>query len=336
MHHFLKTIDYLTEFFTSNYPGYFEIMKDAGNSHYPPVFEGESEIIQGIRNTVGNIEDNYSDLTIPKGFASPNLLHDSLVGFRDMAERQLLEAQSINKKLGEPWFDVISHSIKINNEVMEAINYALTLKTDEEVVASLDHSNNKEKDTSISVDIKDLSVGDLIKSVKRLKISSAIWIVSSIIILIVASYGAGVSSKLFASKTPVFTPLFTESFVDKEHLLLLLPEILEETPDGIETDAEAMASLLWQVKAQDGYAEFLVGKKFTSVQITYSDNSFKFEWKKGNSAIPKILNRLSLPADDNVIAQLNAEMNLIGVSWLPENNQIVRDIDGGLSLVGKE
>jgi hypothetical protein len=128
-------------------------MKDAGNSHYPPVFEGESEIIQGIRNTVGNIEDNYSDLTIPKGFASPNLLHDSLAGFHDMAERQLLEAQSINKKLGEPWFDVISHSIKINNEVMEAINYALTLKTDEEVVASLDHSNNKEKDTSKSANL---------------------------------------------------------------------------------------------------------------------------------------------------------------------------------------
>jgi hypothetical protein len=209
------------------------------------------------------------------------------------------------------------------------------LKTDEEV-ASLDHSNNNEKDTPKSVDIKDLSVGDLIKSVKRLKISSAISIVSFIIILIVASYGAGVSSELFTSKTPVFTPLFTESFVDKEHLLLLLPEIIEETPDGIETDAEAMASLLWQVKAQDGYAEFLTGKKFTSVQITYSDNSFKFEWKKGNSAIPKILKRLSLPADDNVIAQLNAEMNLIGVSWLPENNQIVRDIDGGLSLVGKE
>lgn len=336
MHRFLKTIDYLTKFFVSKYPEYFEMMKDAGRSHYPPAFEGESEIIQGIRNLVSNIEDNYNDLTIPKGFASPSLLHDSLVGFRDMAERQLLEAQAINKELGEPWLDVISQSIKMNNEVMNAINYALTLEDNEDVVLSLNYSSNKEKDEPKSVDIKDISVGDLIKSAKRLKISSAIWIFSLIIFLLAGSYGAGVSSNLFSSKAPVFTPFFTESFVDKEYLLLLLPEILEEVPDGIETDAEAMASLLWQVKAQDGYAEFLSGKKFISVQIMYSDNSFKFEWKRGNSVIPKILNRLSLPTNDNTIAQLNAEMNLIGVSWLPDNNQIVRDIDGGLSLVGKE
>jgi hypothetical protein len=37
----------------------------------------------------------------------------------------------------------------------------------------------------------------------------------------------------------------------------LIPEILEENPDGIKTDAEAMASLLWQLKALDGYAVFL-------------------------------------------------------------------------------
>jgi hypothetical protein len=116
----------------------------------------------------------------------------------------------------------------------------------------------------------------------------------------------------------------------------LIPEILEENPDGIKTDAEAMASLLWQLKAQDGYAVFLSGNKLTSVQITNDGESFNFEWNRGASVIPKTLNRLSLPSDEATVAQLNAEMNLIGFAWLREDNQIIRDIDGGLALVGKE
>jgi hypothetical protein len=116
----------------------------------------------------------------------------------------------------------------------------------------------------------------------------------------------------------------------------LIPEILEENPDGIKTDAEAMASLLWQLKAQDGYAVFLSGNKLTSVQITNDGESFNFEWKRGASVIPKILNRLSLSSDEATVSQLNAEMNLIGVAWLREDNQIIRDIDGGLALVRKE
>jgi hypothetical protein len=127
VHNYSKTIDYLSEFFSSRYPDYFEMMKDAGSAHYPPAFKQESEIIQGIRNVVHNISDNYHDLTIPKGFASPSMLNDALVGFRNMAEKQLNEAIAVNQSLGEPWYDVISQSVKINGEVKEAIDYALTL-----------------------------------------------------------------------------------------------------------------------------------------------------------------------------------------------------------------
>ena len=186
------------------------------------------------------------------------------------------------------------------------------------------------------IDIKDLSLGQVISSFKRLKLGSLIWLVSSIFVLGVAIFSAGVSSNIGKAKAPVFTQHFTENFVDREHLILLLPEILEEKPDGIETDAEAMGSLLWQLKAQDGYAEFLNGNEFTSVQITKDGDTFNFEWNRGLSAVPKILNRLSLPSDEATVAQLNAEMNLIGVAWLPGSDQIVRDIDGGLALVGKQ
>ncbi len=186
------------------------------------------------------------------------------------------------------------------------------------------------------VDVKDLSIGDIFRSIKRLKLSSAIWIVTSFIVLISGAFSAGASNSYFSQKKQVFTPLFTENFVDRESVLLLLPEILEEAPDGLETDAEAMASLLWQLKSQDGYAQFLSGNQYVSVQISYTDNNFNFKWDSGKSVIPKILNRLSIPVDELTLAQLNAELNLVGVAWLPDNNQIVRDIDGGLALVGKE
>jgi hypothetical protein len=115
------------------------------------------------------------------------------------------------------------------------------------------------------VDVKDLSIGDIFRSIKRLKLSSAIWIVTSFIVLISGAFSAGASNSYFSQKKQVFTPLFTENFVDRESVLLLLPEILEEAPDGLETDAEAMASLLWQLKSQDGYAQFLSGNQYVSV-----------------------------------------------------------------------
>lgn len=195
------------------------------------------------------------------------------------------------------------------------------------------------------IDIKDLTVGNILYSIKRLKLGSLLWLTGTTIAVLVATYGAGVSSKIDwssqgagsegANKT-VFIQHFTEKFVDREHLALLIPEIFEESPDGIETDAELMSSLLWQLKAQDGYAQFLKADKFISVQVTYDGDSFNFEWDHGSSAIPKILNRFSLPVNKDSIAQLNAELNLIGVAWLPGSIQIVRDLDGGLSVVGKQ
>lgn len=194
------------------------------------------------------------------------------------------------------------------------------------------------------VDIKDLSVGDILSSLKRLKLGSLIWLIGSIIALLVGAYGVGAASKIDwtgdlnsqKADSTVFTQHFTEKFVDREVLTLLVPEILEEKPDGLETEAEALASLLWQLKSQDGYAQFLKGNEFVSVQVRHDGESFNFEWQRGSSVIPKILTRFSLPVDDANVAQLNAELNLTGVAWLPGYDQIIRDIDGGLAVVGRQ
>lgn len=127
MHKLTPTIEYLAEFFESKYPLYFEMMRDTGGVRYRQSFKGEADVIDSIRNIVHNISDNYSDLSIPSSFASPKLLIDALTGFRDMAESQLSKVLEINKDLGDTWIDPISYSVKMNSEVKEAIDYALTL-----------------------------------------------------------------------------------------------------------------------------------------------------------------------------------------------------------------
>ncbi|WP_204373655.1 hypothetical protein [Stenotrophomonas maltophilia] len=130
------TINYLTQFFHSHREDYFEMMRDAGSYSYPPKFQGESEVIQGIRNIVHNIQDNYWDISIPKGYASPSLLLGALTGLRDMADKQLAEVDRIINELEVPWYDEISYAHKINLEVREAIDHGLSLSRDAVAVCS--------------------------------------------------------------------------------------------------------------------------------------------------------------------------------------------------------
>ena len=185
------------------------------------------------------------------------------------------------------------------------------------------------------VDIKDLTISDLIKFAKKLKISSLMWIISTTVIFFSGAYGAGVASTYFRSDKPVFEQAFAD-FVDRQILVPLLSNVLQYSPDGIRTESDATLSLLWQLKSQDGYAQFLSGTDFVSVQITQSDDGFELEWEDGDSLIPKILADLSLPADHDAITQFNSELNLLGVAWLSDSHYVVRNVEGGLQVVVTE
>ena len=185
------------------------------------------------------------------------------------------------------------------------------------------------------VDVKDLSIGDLLTFFKKLKISSAIWIISTFVVLMSGAYGVGVASSYFGITKPIFANAFADRFVDRDIVAALISSILEHKPDGIDTDSEAMSSLLWQLKSQDGYAQFLIGNDYISVQIAQTEDGFDLEWDEGSNLIPKILKDLSIPDDHRTIEQLNAEMNLTGVAWLSDRYHVVRGIDGGLQVFGQ-
>jgi hypothetical protein len=122
-----KTAEYLMTFFSSKYELYHEMMRDAGSSHYPEAFNGESDVIQAIRDMVHNISDNYSDLSVPTGFPSPVALLGSLEGFGDMANRHYEMVEQIRIKNGGHYFSPIDHALDICREIKQAIDYALTL-----------------------------------------------------------------------------------------------------------------------------------------------------------------------------------------------------------------
>jgi hypothetical protein len=126
--------EYLTVFFRSRYQPYLEIMQDTGSANHPPAYQGEDDVIESIRNTVPYVTDEYWNLSIPEVYASPKLLLDSLMWLRTLADKQLQEVEDLQKRLSKPDDIYINYKInyayKINLEVREAIDHALSLSRD--------------------------------------------------------------------------------------------------------------------------------------------------------------------------------------------------------------
>lgn len=204
--------------------------------------------------------------------------------------------------------------------------------------------NNEEK----SLDVESITIGKLLSSIKRLTVSSIAFLVGllmavsfSVYNFVLVKYDEKVEqcvSELEESKKvkTVFTHAFGERFVERELLQTLLPSVKKLQADGVETDGEALASLLWQLKAHDGYAEFLTGDMYNSVRVSADEESFNFEWDSGASVVTDTLVRLGYDPTIDRVAQLNAELNLLGVAWVDDSYYFVRALDGGLSVYGNE
>lgn len=113
--------------------------------------------------------------------------------------------------------------------------------------------------------------------------------------------------------------------------------IIEDKPDGIRTADDAIASLVWQLRAQDGFAEFLAADKAHRVHVKYgADNGVDFDWETGSSSVVRILDGAGVTATPTLIRRLNTGINRVGVAWLDDGRSIVRTADGGLALVVPE
>ena len=102
-------------------------MQEAGGSKYPEPYEGRSEAIQFIRNLVHGIEEEFSDMAVPRAYPSPYALRDRLVAYRDLARDQSKKILDLNSSSGNHWYSELSYAHKISSEIENAIAYALTL-----------------------------------------------------------------------------------------------------------------------------------------------------------------------------------------------------------------
>lgn len=191
--------------------------------------------------------------------------------------------------------------------------------------------------TGKAIDVRDLSLADVWRALTRLKLTSLAFLIGLLLTgaLAVAEFvRAQYEPKLATSAA--FADAFAIQFADREALHQLVLAILDEHPDGFTTPEEALGSLLWQVKSQSGFAEFLSGGRKTAMQVTFNEDSMNFEWDHGPNPLLQILSAEGLEPSEERLSQLNAELNLLGVAWLDAANYVVRGTDGGLSVVGAD
>lgn len=208
-----------------------------------------------------------------------------------------------------------------------------------EVLGYLSHKGSP-PGSAEPIDVKDLSPAKVWRAIMRLKFSSLAILLGLFVVGTGAIAGfvrAQYEARLAASAASVaFADAFAIQFADHQALKQVVPAVLVEQPNGITTYEEALASLLWQVKSQAGFAEFLSDEGSTAMQVTFTDDSMEFKWEHGANPLLQILPNAGLDPTKERLTQLNTELNLFGVAWLDGTNYIVRRTDGGLAIVGPE
>ena len=196
------------------------------------------------------------------------------------------------------------------------------------------------------LDHEDFTIGQILRALGRLKLKSAVGLAGILAVAGGGVYTLGVANGSSAARSDAhvmagaaaveFADGFAVQFVDRQVLQALVPDIQSESPDGLGSYEEVMASLLWQVKSQNGFAEFLSGEKSIAVDVSFEEESVQLDWDRRSNLLLRIADNVGVALDDSSLRQLNAELNVLGVAWLDEFNYVVRGVDGGLRVVGVE
>lgn len=297
--------------------------------------DAERAKLAGLRKTIGDRLENpnarhfdpaivleYFD-AYARAASTLKKKHPQLLG--DFADRTKPEPTNTSDFQGRGYIE--RHDL---NQVVVDIDYIF------EVLGHLSHKGSP-PDSAEAIDVRDLSLADVWRAVMRLKFSSLAILLGLFVVgtgAIVGFVRAQYEPRL--ADSAAFADAFAIQFVDRQALQQVVSAVLEERPDGITTYEEALASLLWQVKSQAGFAVFLSGERRTAMQVTFTDDSMEFEWDSGANPLLQILPNVGLEPTEERLTQFNAELNLLGVAWLDGTNYIVRGTDGGLAVVGSE
>ena len=132
---------------------------------------------------------------------------------------------------------------------------------------------------------------------------------------------------------------FTEHYsdlVNPRTLGALARNVRKYEPDGLVSIDDIVVSLLSQVRASGGSANFLNGDKAVTLTINFLDGGMEFDWKEKESLIPRIFHDAGYPAMAAHVRDANIALNRAGFFVLDEDHRqivILRHASGSLSMV---
>jgi hypothetical protein len=137
----------------------------------------------------------------------------------------------------------------------------------------------------------------------------------------------------FLTREEAFGDAFVQRFVDEPGVMMpLARNIARLRPDGLERPYEIIASMLWQLRASRGSAEFLSGDKAHRMTVAFEPNSIKLGWDETSNLVPEILANVGAPATPEDLRKHNSNLNWAGYTRTDHGVTIVRGPDGGLSV----
>lgn len=198
---------YLQTFMNSHYRDYFQTMNEYRTHHGYGDFLNFSEINQCMRNIVGIMEDDFSDIRIPEKFATPQLLIQTVTKFISLLE-------SYN-----PIFDKSMKSCSNTGPIPEPL-YQINKRRLDTISACKHFIKMANKELSevqfMSDDLKKITLIQLLRFMKNLSIGSWITLISiSFSFILFAINGVTAISRINELETDI-EKYKKQSYIEKE------------------------------------------------------------------------------------------------------------------------
>lgn len=139
MNNIEKSRKYLQDFMSSHYKDYFFAMNEYRSNHGYGDFPNSSKIIQCMRDIFHIMEDEFSDLSIPQKFATPDLLIQTVKKFikllksYDLVFKTTIKSYSDSNLIPDPIFEINKRRL----EVLSACQYFIKMAKREKYIIDI-------------------------------------------------------------------------------------------------------------------------------------------------------------------------------------------------------
>lgn len=248
---------YLENFINGHYKDYFEAMNEYRPQKGYGDFPNSSEIVQCMRDITHNIEDELSDLRIPEHFSTPKSLITTITNFitvlRSYSTKftETIDYYKDPNHIPVPVYEINKRRI----ETIEACEHFLAL-------ASEELKQNIKADNEMN-EFEKISIGQLLQYLKRLKISSFIFILGILgIIVTITIFGTKAENNLRISN-------LTQEVKDYKKGSIKSQQKIDSLKNGFGIKDVTIDTIQSQLRILKVNYDGLLNDKFAEVSISY-------------------------------------------------------------------